>query len=327
MRYDPILREWVVVASNVNVRPVLGKTFTEDKEKKPYSCPFCPDAPEGAGNWVVKWVPNRFPSLVNDPNISFQNETIIDGFFKSRPGRGRCEVLLYTQDHKQTFGGLSISNIEALIDLWRDRLLDTMKDSELKYTFMFENRGEAIGVSLAHPHGQLYSFPFIPPKIKKMIDSASEYMVHNKRCLFCDILEVERKGDRIIEENADFIAFVPFFAKWPFEVHIYPKQHVPYISDIDKPKINNFARILKHVVKRLDGLFGFTMPYVLANMNAPINSGEVGYFHYHIEIYPPYRAKDRLKFLAGVELGTNAIINPVNPSDSAKQLRNVKIEE
>ncbi|MHA1872447.1 MAG: galactose-1-phosphate uridylyltransferase [Promethearchaeota archaeon] len=328
IRWDPILREWVIVAKNRTVRPVLGKTFTKEEKKKKYSCPFCPDAPEGAGNWVVKWVPNRFPSLIEEAGISFSDEKIVDGFYKLRPGKGRCEVLLYTQDHNKTLGELTLSNIEALIKLWQERLSYSMSLEEMKYTFIFENRGKEIGVSLSHPHGQLYTFPFVPPRIEKEFSSSRDFFRENNKCLFCNVIETELKANpsRIIEENSDFVAFIPYFAKWPFEVHIYPKKHVPTILGIKEgQEISNFARIIKAVVLRLDGLYGFTMPYVMAHHNAPYNVGDNTFYHYHIEIYPPYRAKDRIKYLAGVELGTNTIINPTNPSDNAKLLRDVKI--
>ncbi|MBD3350095.1 MAG: galactose-1-phosphate uridylyltransferase [Candidatus Lokiarchaeota archaeon] len=326
MRYDPILKEWVIVAKNRTVRPVLGKSF--EKKKKTWTCPFCPDAPEGAGNWVVKWVPNRFPSLIDESGMSFKNEELVDNFYKKRPGKGRCEVILFTQDHEKTLGDLTIHNIEALIKLWQERQEFSMRDPEFKYTFIFENRGEIIGVSISHPHGQLYTFPFIPPKINKALQSANEYMENNDSCLYCEIISVEKEdGSRIIVENDDFISFIPYFAKWPFEIHIYPKKHVNYINGItDSNAVTNFAKILKKVVKKLDGLYGFTMPYVMSHHNAPYNCGNVNGYHYHIEIYPPYRGKDRVKYLAGVELGTNTIINPTNPSENAEQLRNVEID-
>jgi UDPglucose--hexose-1-phosphate uridylyltransferase len=325
VRWDPTLREWVILAKNRSARPVLGKTFVGEEKK--YQCPFCPDSPEGAGNWVVKCVTNRFPALIEDPKISYDSEVLIENFYKKRPGKGHCEVILYTQQHNSTFGDLTVSNLEALIDLWKERFLSNMSNKELRYSFIFENRGEIIGVSIAHPHGQIYSFPFIPPKIEKEVSSSKEYMEKEKKCLFCKILEVEMQNkSRIVEENVDFIAFIPYYAKWPFEIHIYPKAHYAYISDIPKKENTNFAMILKRVVKRLDGLFGFTMPYVMAHHNAPYNCGKTNFFHYHIEIYPPYRAKDRVKFLAGVELGTNTVINNVEPAENAKVLRDLKLD-
>lgn len=323
-RWDPILKEWVIVAKNRTSRPVLGKQFT--KKKKTWTCPFCPDAPEGSGDWVVKWVPNKFPSLINTADMTFVDEEIIADFYRKRPGLGRCEVILYTQDHDKTLGDLSIVNIKALIELWKSRQEDSMKQPELKYTFTFENRGKVIGVSLAHPHGQLYAFPFVPPKIQKAVDSAREYQEKNDQCLYCKIIETEMKDkDRIVEENDEFVAFIPYFAKWPLEVHIYPKNHYSYISQIPQDQNEKFAEIIRNVVRRLDGLYGFTMPYVMAHHNAPYHVGDVNAYHFHIEFYPPYRGPDRIKYLAGVELGTNTIINPTNPSDNAKKLKEVEI--
>jgi UDPglucose--hexose-1-phosphate uridylyltransferase len=324
IRFDPVLREWVIVAQNRTVRPVLGKTFTN--ENLQYACPFCPDAPEGAGEWVVKAVPNRFPALSREVSGKFADETQVLDFYRKRPGKGDCEVLLYTQDHNKTLGDLSITNIVALIELWKERLIHHMKEEELKYSFIFENRGEIIGVTLSHPHGQMYSFPFIPPRIEKAIESSKIYWDEHQSCLFCKIVETELKDkSRVIEENEDFVAFIPYFAKWPFEIHIYPKQHYSYISQIPSNQSKNFATIIKHVVQRLDKLYGFIMPYVFSHHNAPYNCGEVGHFHYHIEIYPPYRAKDRIKYIAGVEMGTYTFINPTNPQDNAKALREIDL--
>ena len=326
IRYDPILREWVIVAQNRTVRPVLGKSFTKEKPK--FTCPFCPDAPEGAGEWVVKAVPNRFPALSTEIEGSFTDETLIKDFYQTRPGKGNCEVLLYSQDHEKTLGDLGFPNIIALINLWKERLNYNMENEELRYSFIFENRGKIIGVTLFHPHGQMYSFPFIPPRIERAVHSSKMYWKEHKSCLFCKVMETELEDrSRLVEENEDFVAFIPYFAKWPFEVHIYPKQHYSYISQIPESQSANFAAIIKHTVQRLDGLYGFVMPYVFSHHNAPYNDGDNSHFHYHIEIYPPYRAKDRVKYIAGVEMGTNTFINPTNPQENAKKLRDVKLEE
>ena len=203
-----------------------------------------------------------------------------------------------------------------------------MKIEELKYSFIFENRGEIIGVTLAHPHGQMYSFPFIPPRIEKAVKSSKSYWNKNNSCLFCKVLETELKDkSRIIEENDDFVSFIPYYAKWPLETHIYPKQHYSYITQIPTSQSENFASIIKHTVQRLDKLYGFVMPYVFSHHNAPYNMGKNDHFHYHIEIYPPYRAKDRVKFIAGVEMGTHTFINPTNPQDNAKKLRDINLNE
>ncbi len=324
LRWDPVLQEWVIIASNRTDRPVLGKTFSEEKSK--HTCPFCPDAPEGAGNWIVKAVPNRFPSLVSKPDISFFDKTNLNQIYEKRPGKGICEVILYTQDHNKTFGELSISNIEALVNLWKERFVHNSKDNELKYAFIMENRGKEFGVSLSHPHGQMYVFPFVPPKIQKEIESANKFWDQNNKCLFCTIIETEQQMKiRIIDENPDFIAFIPYFAKWPFEIHILPKKHIPSIAEIEKTQIINFAHILKSIITRLDMLYGIKMPYIMAHHNSPFNSGDHSHFHYHVEIYPAYRAEGRLKYWAGVELGTSTIINPSNPSENAKKLRDMQL--
>ncbi|WP_457558794.1 galactose-1-phosphate uridylyltransferase [Candidatus Harpocratesius sp.] len=323
-RWDPLLKEWIIYAPRRNVRPFQGKQF-DKKPKKTWDCPFCPNAPEGAGNWVVKQLPNRFAAL--DEHVPFEEQTI-GSVHKQASNYGKCEVILYSQDHNASFGTLSHDNIVALIELWQERYRELSKLPEMKYPFIMENRGKEIGNSMAHPHGQIYSFPYFPPKIKKKWESFIEYNNDSKKCLLCDIVAEEmRDPKRVIEQNVDFIAEVPYYAHWAFEVHIIAKTHIPSIVEMNPSQVENLARIMKSIVNRYDALIGNNrlMPYVMAMFNAPVNTSQRDVWHFHIEFYTPFRGQGKWKFLAGVELGTYNFINDALPEKNALILRNVNI--
>jgi UDPglucose--hexose-1-phosphate uridylyltransferase len=324
-RFDPFLKEWVIFAPGRAVRPIMGQSFVQE-EKKTWTCPFCPDAPEGAGVWVVKQLPNRFASLKEEAALFTDN--IHGDFYRESTNYGKCEVILYTQDHNKSFGQLDHANIVALIQLWQERYIALGQFPDLKYAFLFENRGKEIGVSMAHAHGQIYAFAYLPPKIQREFNAVLDYQKTEGKCLGCTVLQAELAAKvRIIDENESFVSFIPYYAHWPFEVHIYAKRHFQAISDCTPKEVEDLAQILKKTVLRYDKLRGDgnIMPYVLGQHNAPYHMEGREHWHFHIEIYTPFRGKDRWKYLAGVELGTNTFINDSNPEDNAKTFREMDI--
>ena len=328
-RWDPFQQEWIIYAPKRNLRPFQGKKF-ENEPKKTWTCPFCPDAPEGAGEWIVKQLPNRFASLDEKKQFSIQN--IIGSSIKFAPNYGKCEVILYSQDHNASFGTLDHQNIIALIKLWQERFLALKNMKDMNYIFIMENRGKEIGNSMTHPHGQIFSFPFIPPKIEKEIQAFLEYHKENDSCLLCDILKEELKTQsRIIAENEDFLAIIPYYAHWAFEIHIISKRHFGSIIELKEAEIDSLARIMKKIVQKYDILHGDgkIMPYVMAMHNAPVNTNQNAekLFHFHIEYYTPFRGKDKLKFLAGVELGTGTMICDALPEINAKKMRELNLDK
>ncbi len=314
LRWNPILREWVIIAAHQTQRPVLPDL----KE-----CPFCPGAAEVEGSWRVLHLPNKFPALMLDPP-----KPDIDpiDFYQVKPAKGTCEVLLYTKDHNTEFHQLDLDHICEIIDMWADRYKELGARKDIKYVFIFENRGRAIGVSLDHPHGQLYAFPFVPSKIQVELNNAKQYMEKRKECLFCNILQKEKEdGRRIIYENESFTAFIPFFATWPYGVHIYPTRHFQNLLQLTDAEKKDFGSILKLIRLKYDALFGIKLPYVMAFYQNPTDT-DYSYHHFRVEFYPISRGKDKIKYLAGVELGTNTFINPTNPEEKAKEFRDVKVE-
>ncbi|UYP46112.1 hypothetical protein NEF87_002397 [Candidatus Lokiarchaeum ossiferum] len=327
-RWDPFLKEWVIYAPARSKRPFQGKEFAKNEPKKTWTCPFCPDAPEGAGIWTVKQLPNRFASL-NEIAPEFVQKSVGNLYnYQTASNYGKCEVILYSQDHDTSFGTLAMANIVALIDLWAERYIALQNMPEMRYPFIMENRGKEIGNSMTHPHGQIYSFPYLPPKMERKFIAFKDYYSTNQSCLMCDILQEElQDSSRIIEQNEDFIAEIPFYAHWAFEVQITAKRHVTSIADLSPSERSNLAVIMQNVVRRYDTLFGDggIMPYVMAMYNAPVNVDDRDRWHFHIEFYTPFRGKDKWKFLAGVELGANTFISDALPEQNAKILRDLQI--
>ena len=316
LRWNPILQEWVIMASHRTKRPLLPKT---------QDCPFCPGCPEvsGHGKWKALHLPIKFPALMLDPP---EPDVESEDLYQVKPAKGVCEVLLYTPDHDIELHQLDSDHIGEIIEMWRSRYEELGSRKDINYVFIFENRGRAIGVTLDHPHGQLYAFPFIPKKIQQELATSKHYMEKRKECLFCTILQKERDdGRRIVYDNLSFTAFLPFYATWPYGVHIYSNRHLQNLLPLSDKEKEDFASMLKIIRSKYDALFGFKLPYVMVFHQSPTDGQEYPYYHFHVEFHPVHRGEKKVKYLAGVELGTNTFINPTNPEEMAKELREIKV--
>ncbi|MCS7120283.1 MAG: galactose-1-phosphate uridylyltransferase [Nitrososphaerota archaeon] len=310
LRWDPILSQWIIVSGKRGVRPLLPEGY----------CPFCPGADEVPGKgWTVLSLPNKFPALRPDappPDVKF------DRLYRCRRAEGICEVIVYTPEHNTSLSELSVENIKAVIDLWRERFEELQKLEYVKYVFIFENKGRIIGVTLDHPHGQLYAFPFVPPIIQRELSSSRNYLKRTGKCLFCKIIEKEKEDKvRVVCENKDFICFLPFFAHWPFGVHIYPKRHIQAIIDLTEEEKWSFASILKSILRKFDNLYDMSFPYMMALHQRPTDGKDYPYYHFHVEFYPPYREKGKIKYFAGVETGAGTVTYDYTPEMKAEELR------
>ena len=323
LRWNPAAKEWVAYATHRQDR-----TFLPPAEY----CPLCPtksgddfptEVPRPSYEIVV--FENKFASFVPDPPAP---EDAGSDLAPVAPGRGLCEVVLYSEDHDATLAGMSEERIRNLVRVWADRYGELGARDFVDYVFIFENKGEAIGVTLHHPHGQIYGYPFIPPRPRTELDAAREYRTEKESCLHCDLLSREHEeGRRILAEGDHFTAFIPFYARFPYEVHLYARRCVPSIAELDADECWDLARILKKVLVGYDELFGFSLPYMMIMHQAPTDGGNyAGVAHFHIEFYPPNRTADKLKYLAGSETGAGAFIMDVLPEDTARQLRE-KVEE
>jgi UDPglucose--hexose-1-phosphate uridylyltransferase len=312
LRWDPTLREWVATATHRMDRPQMPKDW----------CPFCPGSGRVPENYDVHLYANDFPTYQDPPP-----EPDFDGddFYRVRPAYGYCDVVLYHPDHNTSLAQLHLDHIEKLIRLWIKRFKELKAKQDLKYVLVFENNGEVIGVTMPHPHGQIYSFPFVPPRIERQVLSAGDYFKSSGKCLFCAILErEEHDAKRIVFKHEHYTAFVPFYAHWPYEVHIYPRRHFAYIDELGPEEITGLGAAIRTILRKYNNLYGFAFPYMMMLYQAPVDGGEYPGFHFHIEFYPPYRSRDKLKYLAGVETGGGTFINDSAAEEKAAQLRRSK---
>jgi UDPglucose--hexose-1-phosphate uridylyltransferase len=318
LRWDPTLREWVAYATHRQDR-----TFLPPAEY----CPLDPTKPGGFPTEVpresydIVVFENRWPSFAPDAP---QPEEEGSPLTPTAPGRGICEVVLYSEDHYATLAGMSRGRIRNLIEVWADRYTELGSVDFVDYVFIFENKGEAIGVTLHHPHGQIYAYPFIPPRPKKELEAAAEYRSENEhRCLHCDLLSQEHEdGRRLVAKGEHFTAFIPFYAHFPYEAHVYARRCAPSIADLGAEERRDLARVLKRLLVGYDRLFGFSLPYMMVMHQAPTDGADYdGVAHFHIEFYPPNRTADKLKYLAGSETGAGAYVMDALPEQTAGRLR------
>lgn len=310
LRWHPLTQDWVMIASHRQARPQMPKDW----------CPFCPGSGKVPDGYEVYKYDNDFPALSQQPP---EPDDVSNEFFKTAPAYGKCEVILYSPGHTTTVPELSDAHMGKLVDLWCERFEALRADEKIKYVFLFENRGEAVGVTMPHPHGQIYGYSFIPKKIQLETASANQHYTAKGHCLFCDMFAEERKdGRRIIFENEHFTVFLPFFTEYPYGVYIMSKAHKCYITDFDKEERAALAVTIKQTVGMLDSLFGFRFPYMMCMHNAPVNSGDYSEtYHFHIEFFPPMRSADKIKFNASSETGAWAHCNPTCPEVTAEELR------
>jgi UDPglucose--hexose-1-phosphate uridylyltransferase len=316
MRWNPVLGEWVVTATHRQDRTFLPPAGY---------CPLCPTAPGGfptevprpAYDFVV--FENKFPSLRRNP---MPPSVVPEELYPVQPSEGVCEVVLYTSQHNATLAELPLDRIVQLVHVWKDRYVELGNRKEIGYVFIFENKGEAIGVTLHHPHGQIYAFPFVPPKVQREIDNENAHFKRTGQCLHCDVISQERAdARRIVVETSHFVAFVPFYARYPYEVHIYAKEHLQSMAEFGSEQERDLGRILQIVLRKYDNLWGFSLPYMMVMHQKPTDGKDYPGNHFHIEFYPPLRTKDKLKYLAGCESGAGTFVNDTLAEEKASELR------
>lgn len=312
-RYNVLTDEWVMVSAFTQQRPTNPTT----------SCPLCVGGDEFSIPYDLASFDNRFPSMkVDAPEVESDSR-----LYKRARANGKCEVVVYTVEHNSAMSLMPTYQIEKLIKMWVDRYLELSLQPAIKYIFIFENRGAEVGATLSHPHGQLYAFPFLPKRIDAKMQSLTKYYDENKRCAICDVVENElATNERLIYENEGFIAFVPFYARWPYEVHVYPKRHISSLVEMNNSERSLLSKALKIVTMKYDLLFQQSFPYMMMLFQSPVNDVRYDHaFHFHIEFNPVKRDKNKIKWMASVETGTWAFINPKPPEEAAAELRSVEV--
>lgn len=316
LRYDALTGDWVAVAAHRQTRTYLPPAD---------QCPLCPttganlsEIPDSAYDVAV--FENRFPSL--GPAV---------GPIPANPawgtmGRafGRCEVVAFTPEHTGSFAGLSEERARTVIDAWAHRTQALSALPGVKQVFPFENRGQDIGVTLHHPHGQIYAYSYVPPRSEVMASAARMfYDAHNGTAtLLGDIVAKESEsGERMIAQGKHFSAYVPFAAHMPLEIHMTPHRHVPDFAALNDAERDELAVMYLDVLRRLDNLYDTPTPYIAAWHQAPLDSVLRPAGRFHLELTSPRRAADKLKFLAGSEAAMGAFINDTTPEQVAALLR------
>lgn len=320
LRWNPLLKTWTMVASHRQNRPQMPKDW----------CPFDPGSGRVPDHYDVLKYDNDFPALSQSPEKTEKPEGDPE-LYRAEEAYGKCEVVLYSPEHEKSLYELSVEHIAKVVDLWIARCRELSKDKKIQYVFPFENKGEEVGVTMPHPHGQIYAYPYVPLKLKIELDSAGEYYEKNGKCLFCGMIaeELEQKK-RVIYENDDWIAYLPYFTDYPFGVFIAPKAHRSSLDELAKKEKTSLAEILKTVTGTFEAVFDRPFPYMMVTHQSPVNcrdySDSEKYFHLHFEFYPPLRDKNKIKYYASSEMGAWACANVVAVEESAVTLRRAKLK-
>jgi UDPglucose--hexose-1-phosphate uridylyltransferase len=327
LRWDPLLGEWVMLAAQRQDRTFLPPADL---------CPLCPSRPGRlteipADSYDVVVFENRFPSLQGAHGGQGSARATAEHaghgedaghIGAQRPAFGRCEVVCFTSDHDASFASLTPQRARTVLQAWADRTAALGEMAGVAQVYCFENRGQEVGVTLSHPHGQIYAFPFVTPRTERMLEQARGYR-GGGRNLFDDIVASEiAAGARVVAGNERWIAFVPQAARWPFEVMLFPVLRVPDIPALDDAARTAFCDLYLDVLRRLDAMFGSQMPYIAAWHQAP--GGDLfarAEFGLHLQLMAVRRAPGKLKYLAGTESGMGAWINDIAPEAAAQRLR------
>jgi UDPglucose--hexose-1-phosphate uridylyltransferase len=326
-RWHPLREEWVIIAAHRQDRPWIGETIEKASEEIPdydADCYLCP------GNKRISGIqnPDYRQTFVFDNDHACVDwnaplvEEIIHGIHRRKPARGIARVVCYSPKHNLTLTELAPREIVTVLREWQNQYIELRENPEINHVLLFENKGEVVGVSNPHPHCQLYATNFIFKYIETEVKVCSQYFREKKRTLFQDIIESEKEdGQRIIYENNSAIAFIPYFARYAYEVYVAPKESYMSMADLSAQELNDFSEVLKHVLIKFDNLWQMPFPYVMPLHQAPTDGKDHSGFHFHIEFHPPLRKPNLLKYLAGPEIGGGNFLSDTSPEEKAEELR------
>jgi UDPglucose--hexose-1-phosphate uridylyltransferase len=318
MRLDPLTGDWIAMASHRMTRTHLPPADL---------CPLC-SAGTGreqgeipAGSYDVVVFENRFPSFAGSPGAI----SVLEGepLWPVAPAAGRCEVVCFTSDHSSTFAALPVSRARTVVEAWCDRTAELSALPGVEQVFVFENRGEEIGVTLHHPHGQIYAYPFVTPRTEALLRRAEAHRNRTGRNLLRDVLDAERRaGTRVVLSSEHWTAYVPAAARWPVEVHLAPHRDVPDLAALSEAERDDLAAIYLRLLQGLDRFFPEVqgLPYIAGWHQAPVGDRR-DLARLHLQVFSVMRAPGKLKYLAGSESGMGAWINDTTPEAIAERLR------
>ena len=328
-RWHPLREEWVIVAAHRQDRPWIGQEVPDPGRAIPAYVPDCYLCP---GNLRVSGArnPDYRSTYVFDNDhpcvgpLAPQDLAPAPGIYRKRPARGIARVVCYSPRHDLTLAELEPAEVDGLLATWQEQYRDLAAHRDIAHVLVFENKGEVVGVSNPHPHCQIYATNFVFKTIETEVRAGDRHLSETGRVLFQDILAAERQdGRRVIAENDTAIAFLPFFARYAYEVFVAPKATHPSLAALSDAERRDLAAVLQDVLIRFDNLWEMPFPYVMPLHQAPTDGREYPGFHFHIEFHPPLRKPNLLKYLAGPEIGGGNFLSDTSPDDKAAELRAV----
>jgi len=316
MRQDVLMGDWVSIASGRQ-----NRVFLPPADRDPLA-PQSPTNPsEIPAHYDVAVFENRSPSfgpaLADAPNAPRGLDDLAElGLGRTRTSVGRCEVVCFSPETEGSLSTQTVSRVRTVIEAWADRTAALSALPGVEQVFPFENRGQEIGVTLHHPHGQIYAYPYITPRTRSMLDA----VVRTAPDLFERILQFEQAGERVVLAGEHWTAFVPFAARWPIEVHLLPHRHIPDLAATSDAERDELSHLYRRLLRGIDALYETPTPYIAAWHQAPVNEGRDA-IRLHLQLTSPRRAADKLKYLAGSEAAMGAWIGDVQPEAAAHQIR------
>lgn len=313
-RYDALTDTWIALSPARNKRP---NSALAARTSVGATCPLCPGGPEVPFQYEAAVFENRWPSFVADPPP-------VDDDPRFARSRGRCEVVLYTSDHVGSLATLGPAELARVVAIWQDRSAELWSDPSHAFVMVFENRGEAVGATISHPHGQIYAFDRLPPFVATRVAVLARHREREDTCLTCQVVAADSAApERSITLGEHFMVAVPFAARWPFEVRIRARRHgLRRLADLEPTEQVELTSLLREVVSRFDGLFEFELPYMMVVNEGP---ADVPDWHLSVEFLPPHRSAELTKIRASVETAAGLFINDTLPEQSAARLAAVKV--
>ena len=308
-RHDALTDTWLAISPARNLRPFTGRSAPSVAAP---ACPLCPGGPELPFPYEAAVFENRFPSFVADPPAVADDPILA-------PSRGRCEVVLYTSEHVGSLATLSATELARVVAMWRDRTGELWSQPAHRFVMSFENRGEGVGATISHPHGQIYAFDRLPPFIERRVRALARHRQDAKACLTCSVVERDTDAqERTVIASEAFTVGTPFAPRWPLEVHVRARRHgLGRLADLEPAEQVELAGVLRQLVLRYDALFGFELPYMMVILEAPADAPD---WHLAVEFYPPHRSRVLTKVRASVETATGLFINDTLPEENARTL-------
>lgn len=314
MRLDSLTGDWISIAAARNGRAFLPPA---------HLCPLCPTTEENLSelpdNFDVAVFENKSPSFGPDLLDSDDEGYAVVGDLSlgsTRKSVGRCEVVVFGSEHLGALGSMPVSRVRTVIEAWADRTEHLQSLPGVRQVFPFENRGQEIGVTLHHPHGQIYSYPYVTPRTQKVLDAIEKFGAD----LFAKTLEFEQASERVLIAGKNFTAYVPFAARWPLEIHLLPHRHVQHLGQLNNHERDELATIYRQLLAALDKIYSTPTPYISAWHQAPLVAGGEN-VRLQLQITSPRRAADKLKYLAGSESAMGAFIGDIAPEAAAAMIR------